>query len=267
MLDFLHEHASSVRRQRAGVYASYDIGASPYRVRVVLMDCRWFKGDAPDGDILGEEQWLWLEDKLTKVDDSVALVALVSSIQVINGRSFNSENWPQWPRAHARLYDLLNRETTLPVVVLSGDRHYGEIAVDCAARADAGGLVEVTSSGMTHNHLASWAIFDCNDHRVSRLVNEPNFATLDLDWDRQWATVRVLDRFGHPVIEHGVSLCGSRTGTDCRASSSTTCVDGTPRLAQRLPARGMCGPAFMALLICVVLCIPLLLLLAIRARI
>jgi alkaline phosphatase D len=46
-LDFFEEPEESVRRERPGVYASYSFGAAPERVRIIVLDTRYFRDELP----------------------------------------------------------------------------------------------------------------------------------------------------------------------------------------------------------------------------
>ena len=67
-LDFLGEPADSPRRRRAGVYAHHtfrNLGRDKNRsARLVLLDTR-FHQRAEKGELLGEDQWRWLERALS----------------------------------------------------------------------------------------------------------------------------------------------------------------------------------------------------------
>ena len=87
--------------------------------------------DAPEATVLGGEQWRWLQ-ALPAVDaeQRVALTIFASSIQLVNNYSYNSENWGLYPAERARLLALL-RSWPCAVAVISGDRHYSELALEC----------------------------------------------------------------------------------------------------------------------------------------
>eukprot|EP00960_Hanusia_phi_P012256 357319-Hanusia_phi.AAC.9 len=113
-LDFLGVDRDSLRRRRRGLYSSHNFGNSTNLVKVILLDTRYHRdshfipsigslkipfsaliaafsrwlyttlgfGLDYEGDVLGEEQWHWLEDELK--DSKAVAHILVSSIQVVN---------------------------------------------------------------------------------------------------------------------------------------------------------------------------------------
>src|SRR5262245_2298878 len=82
LLDFLDEPTDSPRRKQAGVYAKYSYGPPGKRVQVILLDTRYNREEpGAKADVLGVEQWRWLEQTLH--DDDAQITVLVSSIQII----------------------------------------------------------------------------------------------------------------------------------------------------------------------------------------
>src|SRR5262245_38396764 len=62
LLDFLGEPADTPRRHRRGTYESYEFGSGNERVKIILLDGRYNRDPpGPEGDTLGEEQWIWFE--------------------------------------------------------------------------------------------------------------------------------------------------------------------------------------------------------------
>jgi len=82
LLDFLDVPAHDARRQRAGVYTSHTVSRGGMTVKVILLDCRYHRDDPGlSGDVLGEEQWAWLEAELSGSHASVHLIG--SGFQVL----------------------------------------------------------------------------------------------------------------------------------------------------------------------------------------
>ena len=143
------------------------------------------------GDVLGEDQWHWLDRVLR---DSAAaesdVTIIVSSIQVLTSNSM-VESWMHFPRARQRLFKLLFRHRPKGLIILSGDVHYGEIAALHDGRP-----IEITSSGLTHScgsafwgALCPWILAFFSAHRRfvmgvdggGALVDK-NFGTGTIDW-------------------------------------------------------------------------------------
>ena len=206
-LDFLGVSADDSRRERDGVYWSRRFHSG--RLQIIALDTRshrehylvpsvggntWVPfgalvaaatrfatarlglGRDHDADVLGEEQWAWLENVLTapalplKVErrgvggdgggthDRPDLTVVVSSVQVTTSNPL-VESWGHFPRARSRLFELLAKHRPRGLLLISGDVHFGEMAA--SAPGDAGTL-EVTSSGLTHSCTTPlWGRFTC----------------------------------------------------------------------------------------------------------
>ena len=168
---------------RSGSYYATSLGEGDRAVRLVVLDSRWNRDDfapatkeghrygaSPDGDILGEEQWDWLEEELQA--STAAAHLIVSSIQVLP-EDHAYEKWANFPRARTRLLDLLAATRPASLLLLSGDRHVAEIS-----KVDHQGFTvyEMTSSGLTHSYEAA---DEPNRHRISDLIGVRNFAVLN----------------------------------------------------------------------------------------
>jgi len=176
LLDFLDEPADSPRRLQEGVYQSVDLGPQEKRVRILLLDTRYHRDPiGSDGTILGDAQWQWLEKQLVGSDAAVHVI--VSSIQVLpNDHRF--EKWGNFPRERERLLALLARQDVPPVILLSGDRHLGEITVD---RESCGyPLIDITSSSL--NAGGGGSPDEANSLRVGENFRGENFGMLTIDW-------------------------------------------------------------------------------------
>lgn len=192
LLDFLDEPADSPRRRRAGVYESYTYGPPGRQVKVILLDTRYHRDRYhrtqyplnPTGDILGEEQWAWLERELRGSTAQVHLIG--SSIQVVP-EEHGFEKWANFPAARERLFRLIGQTRAPGVVFISGDRHIAEIS-RIAGTAAGYPIYDVTSSGLTH----TWREHgdEPNRHRVGELIVALNYGVLDIDWNARPVTLR-----------------------------------------------------------------------------
>lgn len=216
-MDFWGEGADSPRRSQPGVYSARVFGPPGRRVQVILLDLRYnrsglkkrkpwdltFGPYAPDRDpkktFLGAEQWKWFREQLL-VPADLRLVG--SSIQVIaEGHDF--EKWGNFPLERARLFDLFREANARGVVILSGDRHFGELST---ANAGIGyPLYDLTSSGM---NTAVWNLRpdEPNDHRVGLAVRENNFGSILLDWEARTVTLQIRSEDGMVRLEKKVPL-------------------------------------------------------------
>jgi alkaline phosphatase D len=193
LLDFLDVPADAPVRRYEGAYQSYTFGEPGKRVKVLLLDGRYFRdelqkgeGDTrrrylpnPTGDILGEAQWQWLERELTQSDAQIHLIG--SGIQVLSAEH-PFEKWSNFPAARQRLLDLLVKTRPAQAILLSGDRHTAELS-----KMDVPGLgyplYDLTSSGLTHAYTGANANDEPNAYRIGKKLNAKNYAMLKIDWN------------------------------------------------------------------------------------
>ncbi|KAL2316993.1 hypothetical protein Fmac_030869 [Flemingia macrophylla] len=228
LLDFLDEPQDSPRRKQAGVYASYTYGPVGKDIKIVLLDTRYHRDPlGSDGTILGNSQWLWLEKDLK--GPPTALTIIGSSIQVISNLSatihplFAMESWARFPKERDRLFKLINDSKRTGVFFISGDVHFGEITrYDCALDYP---LYDVTSSGVTQSieevvppFLRSFVRFVAwltpstmrvkgqNCRYKACIYGQPNFGTIEIDWDSVPVTLKLKVRDKNGVVVTDVDL-------------------------------------------------------------
>lgn len=193
MVDFLNVAEDHAVRKREGAYQSYTFGAADKKVKILLLDARYFRDELKrnilkggqryhqneSGDILGEAQWKWLESELTDSDAAIHIIGC--GIQVIP-IEHNYEKWSNFPSAHQRLYDLLNQTQPNRALLLSGDRHIAEISKIELDSLDYP-LYDITSSGLTHSYEKVEQRGEPNQYRVNNILSgQKNFAQLQIDW-------------------------------------------------------------------------------------
>jgi len=206
-LDFLDVPQDSPRRKREGVYASHTYIRPGGKVKVLVLDTRYFRTPLRDdptgqkryvpnaygeGTVLGEAQWTWLERELTGSDADFNVV--VSSIQLLSGQH-GFETWGNFPHEVDRLIRTIGSSGAKGVFVLSGDRHISEFS-----RREGGSLpyalVDFTSSGLTHAYRGFKG--EPNPYRVGEVVSRESFGVVLLDFEKMQATFQI--RAGGNVI-------------------------------------------------------------------
>lgn len=202
LLNFLDEPRESNRRKQKGVYTSYVFEEGSRQVKIILLDTRYHR-DAPSdtGDILGAEQWQWLEKELKSSTAKINI--LVSSIQVIP-EEHRWEKWSNFPKSRERLFSLIRTSKISGLLIISGDRHIAEVS-KLADGALPYPLYEVTSSGMTH----SWSNFpgEPNRHRVGRVFTGKNFGVIEINWNNNpEIIVKVHDQENNVVLQETIFL-------------------------------------------------------------
>ncbi len=188
LMDFLDIPLNSRFRKQEGAYQSYTFGKGNQRIKIILMDTRYFRDTlAPDpskqkrylpnmnGDMLGEAQWRWLENELK--NSKANLNILCSSVQVI-ADDHGYEKWGNFPNARKRLLQLIVKTQPKNLLILSGDRHMTEFS-----KMDLTGLpyplYDFTSSGLTHIRSGN---SEPNKFRVGDMIVKKNFGILKVYW-------------------------------------------------------------------------------------
>ncbi|CDJ62438.1 hypothetical protein, conserved [Eimeria necatrix] len=132
MLDFLGVSRSEAIRslEWRGVYSSHQIYlGEDLTVKLIFLDLRfekdsWWLMDL--GDMLGEQQWAWLQQELQMSTADVNVI--VSSLQTFANHRLVTETWSHFPWARERLFALLAGSAAKTPIILSGDTHYAEFA-------------------------------------------------------------------------------------------------------------------------------------------
>jgi alkaline phosphatase D len=206
LLDFLGEPKDGPRRRRRGTYASYEVGSGDRRVKVIMLDGRYHREKpGQHSDTLGAKQWAWLERELRS--STAGLTVVASGYQVLP-EDHKNEKWANFPRARARLFDLLKKTGTPGVVLVSGDRHFAELS-----RVEDPGigypLHELTSSGLTHSWLN---VEEANRHRVGELYSKINFGVVRVDWERREVALEAHANGGSVPLRLSIGLDRLRRG-------------------------------------------------------
>jgi alkaline phosphatase D len=195
LLDFLGFDKTNPVWSHAGVYNSVTIGSGHQKIKIINLDTRSFRDTTykvykidsltkkqtydfhrnQKGDVLGEEQWHWLEGELKTSETGLFIIN--SSIQAI-AEDHRFEKWANFPLARKRLLNLI-ASSQKNVLIISGDRHIAEFS-QLEHPDIAYPLVDFTSSGLTHTWSEVWE--EKNRHRVGDLVIQKTYGLIKVDW-------------------------------------------------------------------------------------
>lgn len=139
-LDFVEEPKDSPRRKQEGIYTSYVFGEADKKIKIIILDNRYFKNLEPDYPILGKTQWDWLEGELTNSEAKIHLIT--TGLPVLSPLIPYTEEWAHTTELD-RMLELLKKTKPQGVVFLTGDKHFSSIYRRW-------GHLEFMSSGMTH---------------------------------------------------------------------------------------------------------------------
>lgn len=193
----------SPRRQHEGVYDAVIAGPPGREVQIILLDNRWNRApkERPDGPVLGNAQWRWLEAQLGK---RAAVRIIASGIQVVNGAHKGRERWDQHPAERERLFALIRKRRAAGVIFVSGDTHRAELNVE----RDVLGYhaFDLTSSSLDQP-LGGTLVRGAQTFWDG--YNGPNFGAIEVDWHSADPGIRLQieseDRT-RPVLSHWLRL-------------------------------------------------------------
>ena len=128
-LYYIDEKEDSPRRNpNRLIYATYYFGdlKSHKNFRLILLDVRYNKTGyifEKNQDMLGEDQWEWLEKVLTENNETFIFIG--SGTQILPFDRLVTESW--YYNSRKRLFDLIGKLNKSGVIFLSGDIHSAQI--------------------------------------------------------------------------------------------------------------------------------------------
>jgi alkaline phosphatase D len=145
--------------------------------------------------MLGEDQWLWLNDVISQEAD---LIILLSSVQVLP-TSHSWEKWNIFPTERTKLLNLLEKEET-KTIILSGDRHK-------AGFYEYGELFEISSSSL---NKAIKKIFkepkEYDPLQIGEMVLNVNYGLLKIDTKQKLVVSEIKNIDGETVLKKVVKF-------------------------------------------------------------
>ncbi len=214
MLDFFGYPAGDATRSRDGVYHARIFGPEGKRVQIIMLDVRWFRtaltktddygaqgkerylpSADPNQNMLGDDQWAWLQQQLT---EPAELRLIVSPIQVIS-EAHGWEAWRLMPNQREKLYETISKAAGGYSVILSGDRHVGGLYK--TATKNTNPIIELSTSSLNASFNASVAIASEWDkaNQIGKLYGPENYGDMVIDWDNGLITLNLKSMTGKPV--------------------------------------------------------------------
>jgi len=195
-----------------GTYYARSFGPEGQRTQVIVLDTRFFRSpltptDAwnqkgkeryipsadPEQDMLGNDQWTWLENRL---QDPADLRLIVSSIQVLP-TVHGYEAWSTMPIEQQRLYRLISETEAKGVVFVSGDRHTGFLYSSDTALPYP--VSEITASSLNVSFATTTEEMDAAQVGVG--YPPENYGAIGIDWTAGTVSLAIHDNTGETVRE------------------------------------------------------------------
>ena len=131
-----------------GIYSTYIYGNGDKSFRLIVLDTRFHKSNGIfKKDMLGEEQWEWLENVLE--NDNEVFTFIISATPILPFKRILNEGW--YSESRKRLFKLLGRVNKNGIVFLSGGTKFAQISkTSCVLPGVNYNLYEITSSGLSN---------------------------------------------------------------------------------------------------------------------
>jgi len=221
-LDFFGVAADSPLRKQAGIHRAVAVGPPGRRVQFVCLDTRYHRSplheipraerepgqgpyrptDDPDATVLGPDQWAWLE----RVPREPADVRIVLSTIQVAATEHRYEQWGNFPLERSRLLRTIRASGATGVVVVSGDRHAGEISrIPPGDDALAYPLYDLTASSINQPKRLDCPV-EPNRLRVGPWQRGTNFGTIEIDWESFPAALTLALRDERAAVFHAVRV-------------------------------------------------------------
>lgn len=186
LLDFLDEPLDSPRRFQEGVYTSYEFGEGPQKVKIILLDNRYFKALDKDYPLLGKDQWTWLEAEL--IHSTASLHLIVAGLSILSPKMPITEEWADHRVELNRLLNLLKKHKVKAPLMLTGDKHFTSIFKRY-------GHLEFMASGMTHT--APKITRDFLRAKYPNTFFGLNYGLIEFEWQGSHPVVHLSARNRH----------------------------------------------------------------------
>ena len=216
--DFFGIAADAPLRTQAGIYRAVTVGPPGRRVQFICLDTRYHRSSLheipraervkgqgpyrptvdPDATMLGAEQWAWLERALR---EPAEVRIVLSSIQVV-AEDHQWERWGNFPAERARLLRTIRAAGAAGVIIVSGDRHSGEISRmppgDAALEYP---LYDLTASSINQPKRPDGPD-EPNRFRLGPWCRGVNFGAIEIDWEADAPAVTLTLRDEQAAVFH-----------------------------------------------------------------
>ena len=198
-IDFWEIPKEDDRSNRDGIYFSKNEIFFDKKFKFIFLDTRFFRSKLkgkksnyveniePDATILGDDQWMWLENELKNDFD---FLFIFSSIQII-ATDHRFEKWSNFPNERVKLFELLEQFSD-KTMFFSGDRHRAGIYRK-------NGIIEVTSSSM--NKPGSF-FNETDNYLIGKTYPQENYSVLEIFENTIKINIKDVNGNNLDTVEH-----------------------------------------------------------------
>jgi alkaline phosphatase D len=178
----------------AGVFSHFSHSDADF----FLMDGRYYAED--DKTLWGTAQTQWLKEKLKASTANFKFI--LSGTQIISDGA--GEDMGDYDTTRQHFYDFLESEKITGVIVISGDRHYGELMR--LERPNSYPIYEITTSPLTS--FINPAYTRISAVRQGEVTTEPNFGKVHLfgKGENRKCRLELYDAVGKKLWERDIPL-------------------------------------------------------------
>ena len=200
-----------------GTYYARAFGPEGQRVQIIMLDTRFFRSALTPTDefgapgkerympstdasqnMLGNEQWTWLQNQLAQPADIRLIVSSIQVLPTVHGW----EAWSQLPAERDRLFSMVKQSGAEGVVFVSGDRHTSFLYKDGAA-LDYPAL-ELTASSLNVSFATESAERDAR--QIGAGFAPENFGEVAIDWQARRLSLMLRNNQGALVRQTSASF-------------------------------------------------------------
>lgn len=195
-----------------GTYYARSFGPAGQRVQIIMLDTRFFRSGLTPTDeygapgkerylpstdatqnMLGNEQWTWLQNQLAAPADIRLIVSSVQVLPTVHGW----EAWSALPREREQLFETIKQTGANGVVFVSGDRHTGFLYKDTSVLPYS--ALELTASSLNVSFATESAERDTR--QIASGYAPENFGEVAIDWQGKRVALKLRDKTGRLVRE------------------------------------------------------------------
>jgi len=208
-LDFWEIPVNDIRRSRSGLYREQLLTINDKIAQIIYLDTRFHRGKLVHSDergatgkeryiptqdknqsMLGENQWVWLEEKLSTVVDFRFVVSSIQFLAIGHGW----ECWQMMPHERLRMMGLIDELSINNIIFLTGDRHRAGIYRFTTRGKNK--IYEISSSPL---NASTFPGEENGPLRIGRTYTETNFGLITINTSQNILLGELINQTGQII--------------------------------------------------------------------